>query len=301
MIIALLALVVLWCGWQSKFSSQPPQTPEHKEGAAQTAKESSNNDPFELFWNWTTKDSVSFYTFILAIFTGILGATAIVQIRYLRLSNETASTAAEAAKLSADAANRQVRIAESALLAVEIPYLFVVIKNHRIVVEHCVISKVGTMNADGIGLDEMDYSDVITFCFENAGRTPATIIEFSSTVGFEDWPPAPVIPSAKPSIWATEIVVARGQSKERGCQFGMDKLLFGGGFDREREGLCFKGYVRYADVFENEYIYGFCFAFNSIVGPDGNTGDFYTNGGDGYNYRKKSKSGPQFAEPPSHS
>jgi hypothetical protein len=231
-------------------------------------------------------------TVVIAAFTIILGMFTVSLARSTR-------KAADAAKLSADAANRQALIAESALFAVEIPYLFIVVKSHRIVVENCLIKKIGTMNADGIGIDEIDYSDIITFCFENAGRTPATIIEFFSTVGFEDWPPASVVPSAKPSTWATEIVVAQGRSKERGCQFGADKLLFGGEFDKEREGLCFKGYVRYADVFENEYIYGFCFAFNSIVGPDGNTGDFYTNGGDGYNYRKKTKSGSQFTDSPS--
>jgi hypothetical protein len=141
----------------------------------------------------------------------------------------------------------------------------------------------------------LDFSDVITFCFDNVGRTPAEIIEFSADIRFEQWPPAPVVPAAKPSRWATEIVPAHGQSRERGSRFGTD-LLLGGGIKRDREGLWFKGYVRYADVFKNEYIYGFCLGFDTFV-KDGTAEKFYTNGGGDHNYRKQVKRGSEPAEP----
>jgi hypothetical protein len=42
-----------------------------------------NDSQFEVFWNWTTKDSVSFYTFILAIFTGLLAGVSMFQGYFL--------------------------------------------------------------------------------------------------------------------------------------------------------------------------------------------------------------------------
>src|SRR5580692_2767121 len=68
-VIALLLCFAIWCGWQSKLSSQPTQLLESGETTKKTNKNSANNNPFELFWNWTTRDAVSFYTFVLAIFT----------------------------------------------------------------------------------------------------------------------------------------------------------------------------------------------------------------------------------------
>jgi hypothetical protein len=46
----------------------------------------------------------------------------------------------------------------------------------------------------------------------------------------------------------------------------------------------FMGFVRYNDVFDNEYIRGFCLAYSPM------TNSFYPVGGDGYNYRRKTKS-----------
>jgi hypothetical protein len=231
----------------------------------------------------SSDDRIAKYTLWLAILTGALVAASGFQGYFLIRSDKTA-------RIAANAANRQARVAESALFAVEIPYLYVVIKSHEVIVEGHVIKKIGTMSVDGIGIDEIDHFEVINFCFENVGRTPAEIIEYSAAIVLEGWPPAPVIPSAKPSRWATEVVAARDRSKERGCSFGAEKLLFGGGMDREREALWFKGYVRYADVFRNEYVYGFCLGFSTVTGPDDTLGEFYTSGGDDYNYRKQIKS-----------
>jgi hypothetical protein len=244
--IALLALFVLWCGWQSKFSPRPPQSPEHKEGAAQTTKESSNNDPFKLFWSWTTKDSVSFYTFILAIFTGILGATAIVQIRYLRLSNETASTAAEAAKRSADAA-----------IAIELPVI-------RIKVD-----------GFGFGVSQEGEHPRIHYCsihfvnFRNLGRTKDFPIELQLGLFFGAKLPDRPSYRFRKSFPITAIYEPDAEVER---EFRIGEFIFetpADMYDRLRnktECLWFFCSFSYLDFMQNRHDVGFCWERHESFG-----------------------------------
>ncbi|MEA2885272.1 MAG: hypothetical protein QOH32_4528 [Bradyrhizobium sp.] len=279
-LVGFLVASLFWVGvfvWQST-------QPAHHKGAGSQPCEGTKSECAKA----ATDERIADYTWWLAVLNAALVTVAAVQGYFLLRSDKTARIAANAAEQAATAAGRQARIAESALFAVEIPYLYIVVKSHAVTVENYAIKKIGTMNADGITIDEgYDFSNVITFCFENVGRTPAEIIEFSAEIRFEEFPPAPVIRAAKPSRWATETVPARGRSRDRSSTFGTD-LLIGGGMNREKEALWFKGYVRYADVFKNEYIYGFCLGFDTFA-KDGTGGEFYTSGGDDYNYRKKVK------------
>ena len=61
-------------------------------------------DMIARFWAWTTHDPVAFYTFVLAIFTFVLGLVAIFQAAMLIRADKTARLAAEAAMLSSRAA-----------------------------------------------------------------------------------------------------------------------------------------------------------------------------------------------------
>jgi len=102
----LVAVFVAWISfgsWYSWQSSKSPHAPTNRQTAKQPDEKAAHYNPFYEFWQWTTHDAVSFYTFVLAIFTGILGSVAIVQIRYLSRADETARMAAEAAKKSANA------------------------------------------------------------------------------------------------------------------------------------------------------------------------------------------------------
>jgi hypothetical protein len=58
------------------------------------------------FWEWAAKDAITVYTFLLAIFTGALARISIVQIHYLRRADQTAQTAANAARSSAETARQ---------------------------------------------------------------------------------------------------------------------------------------------------------------------------------------------------
>ena len=56
------------------------------------------------FWNKTKSDPVSYFTYILSVFTGVLGVVSIIQIGFLIQSDRTARIAANAANLNAQAA-----------------------------------------------------------------------------------------------------------------------------------------------------------------------------------------------------
>ena len=100
-------------------------------------------------WGWVTKDAITFFTVILSLFTGVLGATAIAQIKYLRRADETARTSADAAKRAADAASQQA----SASIEIELPILMIV------------------------GIETLDGSTtkLVRIKIKNYGRTPAII------------------------------------------------------------------------------------------------------------------------------
>jgi len=56
----------------------PPITEEQYAAAQKTAKDAAcQYSPLRCFWDWTTHDAVSFYTLVLAIFTGALGISTI--------------------------------------------------------------------------------------------------------------------------------------------------------------------------------------------------------------------------------
>ena len=102
----LLGCIVLFYSnevWRSSKSTNPPtahKPPEH------IYYQSRHDNIFADAWNWTRQDPVSFYTFILALFTGALVCVSFVQIRYLIRAEITARRAAIAARRAANAARK---------------------------------------------------------------------------------------------------------------------------------------------------------------------------------------------------
>lgn len=86
--LGILLAAALTAAWVGFGLSQPSEPPEERESPEYPDQKPTSNNPLKIFWNWTTNDAVSFYTFVLAIFTGILGTVAIVQIRYLRRADD---------------------------------------------------------------------------------------------------------------------------------------------------------------------------------------------------------------------
>jgi hypothetical protein len=51
--------------------------PRKQPAESSTTNDHESKNPFERLWEWTTHDPVAFYTSVLAIFTGILGASTV--------------------------------------------------------------------------------------------------------------------------------------------------------------------------------------------------------------------------------
>src|SRR5215475_13134072 len=73
------------------------------------------------FWNWTTKEAISFYTAALALFTLVLVAVSAIQIRYLIRADRIARRSSIATQRLAIATKK----AAEQLPRVERAYLFV--------------------------------------------------------------------------------------------------------------------------------------------------------------------------------
>jgi hypothetical protein len=106
--------------WRSFKSPQQPQNQTHSEHPEYKAK---HDNIFADAWNWTTQDPVSFYTSLLAIFTGALVIVSVIQIRYLIRADETARMSAEAAKRAAQAANSSNDLTREIFVAEQRPWL----------------------------------------------------------------------------------------------------------------------------------------------------------------------------------
>jgi hypothetical protein len=155
----LLGCIVLFYANEIWRSSKSPHPPERRTRTEHTYYEAKHDNILSDAWNWTTQDPVSFYTFILAIFTGVLGVTAFVQIRYLRKADETARIAADAAKKSADAG----KISADHIPLVERAYIF------------GGPSKINTEN---------DITS-LKISVDNSGRTPGIIKYICAEFGLE--------------------------------------------------------------------------------------------------------------------
>lgn len=89
--------------WRSSKGSHPP---EHYARAERAEYEAKHDNILTDAWNWTTQEPISFYTSLLAIFTGALVLVAGIQIRYLIRADITARRSAIAARRAAIAARR---------------------------------------------------------------------------------------------------------------------------------------------------------------------------------------------------
>jgi hypothetical protein len=137
-----------------------------------------------------------------------------------------------------------------------------------------------------LGVTGFDFGlEFIQCYFKNFGRTPAEITEIQSILlpsrGMPNpWPS----PNRNMNPLSGHIVAAdSGESPDFPYAFnqGMFETYSMGKFNPDTHVFYFLGLVRYNDVFENEYVRGFCLGYSPM------TDRFYPVGGDGYNYRRK--------------
>jgi hypothetical protein len=120
--ILVFVLVVLFFGFLLVRTLFPPLQPVQQGKTEQpqqyNAEENENRKPAESFWQRPTNDPVAFFTLWIAAFTALLVLVSAFQIGFLISANDTATEAANAAKISAD-------IAKRTLTELERPYIFV--------------------------------------------------------------------------------------------------------------------------------------------------------------------------------
>jgi hypothetical protein len=149
----LFAAVMGFAVGGSVVSSQPSQFPEHNQTADQPEKKINGNREEKPIWK--PNDPVSAYTFVLAIFTGLLVLVSAVQIRFLIRAEGIAKSNADAALLNAKA----VMSAEGAVI-------YPIIKFDNL--------KMRITSMGGVDREEM-LGPFVNYCFKNYGKTPATL------------------------------------------------------------------------------------------------------------------------------
>jgi len=121
----------------------------------------------DSFWDKTKGDPVAYFTYVLSMFTGVLGTVSIFQLWFLNKSDKTARIAAEAANLSADALRRTER-------GILIEYVQLThIPGIRAFTDTLYTTAV---RADDHTMD-IDVEVYIQFSLKNYGKTPVTIID----------------------------------------------------------------------------------------------------------------------------
>lgn len=126
----LLALLVLWCGWQSRLSSQYSGNTA-QEPSTQSASAESTDSPKphnDRGWAWITKDAAGFFTLCLVIVGGGQFILFWVQLGFIRESLRDTEKGVKAAQDAADAA----KLNAQAVIDAERAHLFVVIQNETV-------------------------------------------------------------------------------------------------------------------------------------------------------------------------
>jgi hypothetical protein len=193
----------------------------------------------------------------------------------------------KATQKAANAAVESAKTAEKGMLTLEIPYLYPFVRRHGFVRTKSKLT--GQMAVTGFNFG----NEFIGYYFKNFGRTPAEITEVQSIVLPSMGSPNPYPVSGRNSNPLSGYIVPADGGESRDFPSNFDPTLFDafarGKYNPDTHILWFVGFVRYNDVFENEYIRGFCLAYSPIADS------FYPVGGDGYNYRQKAKSAGQQA------
>ena len=104
----------------------------------------------KTYWDVWFPEPISLYTFVLVVFTGVLAFGGLYQLRFLRRAEAIAAQSANAAKDSADIANKT-------LIETQRPWL--------------VISDISVSE---IKRTDPTISVTFTYTIKNLGKTPAT-------------------------------------------------------------------------------------------------------------------------------
>lgn len=134
-------------------------------------REDSKDKEIETFWQRTVSEPISFYTFVLAIFTGLLALVAVFQIAHLIRSNTEATKAANAAEKAANAAIASNEISRGIMIAEQRPWIAVE------------VNVAGPLAYDAKGWDAgVRWHIPLKYNLRNLGKTPATNVSFFAEI-----------------------------------------------------------------------------------------------------------------------
>jgi len=229
-------------------TSQQGDAGQHGDGREQ---EGTEFWPMLLGYKFKITDSlIAISTLVLTVFTGLLWR-----------STEKLWTAGEL----------QIKLTRLALESAETPYL------------------VSIVRAFDDRIDPPPPSPamipLVSICFENCGRSPATVLEVRfDTLGSKKTPEPTTFPPNQINMMVSYIL-APGRISEL-ARFSVGS--FTGWIQSDHEQVAWlMGHVRYADVFGNQFLTGFCYFqtnYQSI---------WRAQGGPAYNYRRKLTSDEQ--------
>jgi hypothetical protein len=232
--IAAFACIVLGFGiieWEMSSPASPHQ--QTSKGGRYSAKES----PSRVAIPKTAEDRIADYTWWLAAFTFALVTVSFFQIFFLTRADKTARTAADAAKLNAEA-----------LMAAEGAALYPVLKkiNLKAVFQGTILHP--TMPDTNI----LSAPEVV-YCFKNYGKTPAVIESVMHGIRF--YPTGSTSRTMHPiDDWALKIIVGGQETSEISCEIsevftrGKAKAVLA--YEGE---LLFFGEVFFRDFFDRRF------------------------------------------------
>ncbi len=152
-LLLLVGLVGLYVREEYRSFQLCPNWPEQHQPAKGTQQNTDQHGYLADFWDWLTHDAVSFFTFVLAVFTGLLLLVAYFQFRVLIRSDETARISANAARDSA------------------------VIARNTLIASHRAWLKVDVVPGDLIFYKTQGMHTPVQIKIENIGNAPAIHIE----------------------------------------------------------------------------------------------------------------------------
>jgi hypothetical protein len=246
--------------------SPPAKTHDEIEQEAKEHEDKADND--RKLVEFTRQ--LAYYTLGLFIATGTLviatGCLAYLGWRQARDMKESLAIAKE----SADAAMKSALVAEQTLYGTEAPFIFIIIApTHGDAI-------VTVASPQGV-----EYPEHVSCTFHNYGRSPAIIREIYLTCITSYWIPDPCpFPPLQSHFFQSEIVGPNGSSQPNALP-QIASFLPNDGKIHRGASVFVSGQVRYADVFGNQYLSGFCYAFNA------RSNKFYAIGGANHNYRRK--------------
>jgi len=252
--VVLLGLIVLAVGFSLHRDDQGPSY-QHEGGSEQRTEQVG---PPKSFAAKTLEDPTAFFTATLAFLTFSLACVGVAQVYYLNRSDRTARVSAEAAREAAD-------VARLALESAETPYLVPVVRPYE----------------KGVDPDPPSPANdpLVSLRFENCGRSPATVLEIRyETLGSDRTPDPACFPPAQINTRHSYILPQGRESNPVWFNVGR----FGGWLPSDHYQVAWiNGHVRYADVFGNQFLTGFCYYRN------GWGHHWNAQGGPEHNFRRK--------------